>query len=59
MEENISLIDCLLICVKNRLFGSVNNRTNLCTNSIFEQLIYVRCENPIPSARTIIKRPSW
>jgi hypothetical protein len=30
--ENIT--DCLIICVKNKLFGSVKNCTNLCTNPI-------------------------
>jgi hypothetical protein len=26
------MIDCLIICLKSKLFGSVENRTNLCTN---------------------------
>jgi hypothetical protein len=25
MEDNTKLIDCLIICVKNKLFGSVKN----------------------------------
>jgi hypothetical protein len=28
------IIDCLIICVKNKLSGSVKNRTNFCTNPI-------------------------
>jgi hypothetical protein len=37
--ENIQFLDCFIICVKNKLFGSVINRTNLCTNPI--QLYYL------------------
>jgi hypothetical protein len=28
------IIDCLIICAKSKLFGSVKNRTILCTNRI-------------------------
>jgi hypothetical protein len=31
-NEGEYIISCLIICVKNELFGSVKNRTILCTN---------------------------
>jgi transposase len=32
MNNGGELVGCLIICVKNKLFGSVKKRTNLCTN---------------------------